>query len=394
MSPPSTGPGAGALRVLHVAHAWPPGGGGGTERYAAALVAAQAAAGAVTAAFAPGAPGWEAPPARRGFTATWAHPGVEATFAARVAGFRPDVVHLHHLSGLSLRLAALARPARVVLSLHDYWLRCARGQLATATGAPCSGPTPDRCARCLAPVLWGPLPLVDHLPPRRAPIRARETAVADLLREVDLVLAPSAHLPARMGIPALVHDLPLLAPLPPRPTPAPGPPRFGFVGALLPTKGIHLLLEAFAGLPAGAGTLVVIGPSPSWNGRDWAEGLPRGPGVRFRGPLDPVPWEEIDVLVFPSTWDENHPLVLVEAGALGLRVVAADVPGARAVAPGARFFAPGSVPGLRAALAAEVSRGRARGPLRAAPALAVHAADLLDRYAALGPAPARNPPRP
>jgi glycosyltransferase involved in cell wall biosynthesis len=96
-----------------------------------------------------------------------------------------------------------------------------------------------------------------------------------------------------------------------------------------------------------------------------------------------VPYAEADVLLFPSTWEENSPFVLREAGAAGLRILASDVPGAREVAPQAAF-----VVDWAAALGAEVKRGQARAPPREFPTLAAHASHLLQRYAALLDAPA------
>jgi glycosyltransferase involved in cell wall biosynthesis len=90
-----------------------------------------------------------------------------------------------------------------------------------------------------------------------------------------------------------------------------------------------------------------------------------------------------DVLAFPSTWMENSPFVLREAGAAGIRILASDVPGARVVAPQARFVPPGDVGAWAAALSAE----RAAGGRRVAPArfadMASHAAEVLARYVAL-----------
>jgi glycosyltransferase involved in cell wall biosynthesis len=45
-----------------------------------------------------------------------------------------------------------------------------------------------------------------------------------------------------------VLDLPLVAPLRPAPEPPPGPLRLVFVGALIPTKGPQVLIEAFSRL--------------------------------------------------------------------------------------------------------------------------------------------------
>jgi glycosyltransferase involved in cell wall biosynthesis len=147
--------------------------------------------------------------------------------------------------------------------------------------------------------------------------------------------------------------------------------RLLFAGALIPTKGPHLLLEAFARLPAGAATLALAGPrvpldlDPDYTGRLQARvaGLP---GARLLPPFPPGGAQAFlaqgDVLVVPSLWEENSPLVVREARAAGLRVVASRRGGIPEIAPAARFFDP-EVPGsLAAALAAEVRAGRRRDP--------------------------------
>lgn len=387
------------MRVLHVAHGWPPDATGGTELYAAALHDAQARAGAAVARWT-----GEGLPPGRGFVASFRRPEADAAFAARCAAFRPDLVHVHHLTGLSMGIPAVARAAgaRVVVTLHDAWLACARGQLVDLDGARCAGPAPARCAGCLAPDLWAPIPprAARALPPRLAPVREREDAFAALRAAVDLFLAPSRHIAARVGVAAEHWPLPLPRPVAPAPPAAPGPVRFLFLGALLPTKGPDLAVEAFARLPAGAATLAVAGPAPPWRGSTaWATALRarmgRVPGVRDLGALPPerVPdvLAEHDVLVFPSTWEENSPTVLREARAAGLRVVASDVPGAAEAAPDAVRVEPGSVEALRRALAAEVRVGHARLAAVAGPDLDTHARALLARYGALAAGPRPSP---
>jgi glycosyltransferase involved in cell wall biosynthesis len=379
------------MRVLHVVHGPDGPSAGGTERYAHAVARAQAPLGAVTDVW------WgEGVPRARGLSGDWDNAAALGSFAGALDVFRPSVVHIHHLSGHSTHVAARARAmgARVVLTLHDAWVGCARGQLVDLSGARCAGPGPDRCARCLAPELWAPLPvrLARRAPLRRSSVEARRRAMLELLANVDLVLAPAPHLPSALGIDAEVLPLPLLRPVGARAACGPGPLRFLFLGALLPTKGPDVALRAFAARQRGPdATLTIAGPVVPWRGSDaWARSLldraRATPGVTVEGAVDagavPALLHRHDVLCFPSVWVENSPLVAMEASAAGLVVLASDVPGARATAGGARWLPPGDVPAWSAAMDAEVARGRRVVPALSAPTLEAHAARLLKRYGA------------
>ncbi len=378
------------MKVLHVAHAWPPDDIGGTELYADGLARAQRAAGHIVDHWVP----------RLGritrFEQTFRRAEADAAFLATCQAFQPDIVHVHHLSGASMDLPALSS-ARVVFTLHDAWLACARGQLVNDKGERCEGPSPRRCGACLATALWAPLPaaVATRLPARTARVRGRQEALARLLPHVDRFLTPSRHLAKRLGIEAQHLPLPLVRPIAPAPVAAPGAVRFLFLGSMIPTKGPHLALEAFATLPAGSATLTLAGPAPAYNGvftyfhavRRRASELP---GVTMTTAIEPGAVQALlhrhDVLVFPSTWDENSPLTLREAAAAGLRIVASDIPGATEVlgALGARVE-PGSAPALRRALAAEVAVGRARVPPMASEGMEDHARRVLEVYTTLGP---------
>jgi glycosyltransferase involved in cell wall biosynthesis len=83
--------------------------------------------------------------------------------------------------------------------------------------------------------------------------------------------------------------------------------------------------------------------------------------VRFRGRfardrLADV-YSELDVLVVPSIWDENSPLVVSEAFAAGVPVVAADVTGLREVIAHGRdgLLVPPNDPGALAEVMARVA---------------------------------------
>jgi glycosyltransferase involved in cell wall biosynthesis len=379
-----------------VAHGWPdgPDGAGGTELYAAALHACMAARGLRVGRFTPG--DVAGPRRRRGLSAHTGDPAVTSAFARVLAELRPDVVHVHHLSGLGLSLPRLARAAgaRVVVTLHDDWLACARGQRMDLHLRRCEGPDLARCARCLAPDLWAPVPplLAARLPPRTHAVRERLEALRALAASTDLFLSPSPHFTDRNGLRAELLPLPLLRPIRPAPPPTDGTLRVLFLGGLLPTKGPHVALEAFARLPRGAAELTLAGPALPFRGSlRWAHALRerarRTPGVRVAGLVRHDAVEPLlhahDVLVFPSTWDENAPLVLREACAAGLGIVASDVPGARAHAPHAVFVPPGDPSALSEALARAARAPRVRMPAPVVPSLDAHVDALLARYGAL-----------
>jgi glycosyltransferase involved in cell wall biosynthesis len=366
----------------------------------------------------PGVVRWPLPdPPPRRFREAWQRPEALEAWARFQRSWRPDVVHVHHLSGLPLGLPAAARAAgsRVVITLHDYALVCARGQLVDAALRPCPGPAPTRCARCLGPHLrLNPataavgrvlarlpglrarardgLAAVAHPGPRaRQRVADRLGAARGALEAAHALLSPSADLAERIagqGWPRpSVHALPLVRPVPVAPAPPPGPVRLLFASSVIPTKGPDRLLAAFAGLPGGAATLTIAGPAPAFDGQPgFAARLERDaratPGVRWRGAVPPAEVPALlaahDVLVLPSTWPENSPLIVREATAAGLRVVASAGGGARELDPGLRAVDPAGGPeALREALVAEVEAGRGRRPPLAWPTPGDHAAALV-----------------
>jgi glycosyltransferase involved in cell wall biosynthesis len=397
------------LRVLQVAHGWPPERIGGVELYTHALRQGLEALGVASSAFAAAPqPGVEGPvlrvlgpePTPTSFRATLVRPEIEAAFRAWLAIQRPDVVHFHHLTHLSLGLPRLARQAGAltVMTLHDYWLPCIRGQLVDRGLERCVGPSAQRCARCVAgqlslePGSAAAARLLHGLPDTwraglrealgshrgaglEAVVTERASLVEAAVRRIHRFASPSADLARRMGALGIVKDridhvdLPLVHSLRPSPIPEPGPVRFLFMGSMIPTKGPQLLVDAFAALPAGAATLHLVGPSPPWDldpgfARRLAARVDGLPGATLEGSFAPggaqARLDRADVLVLPSLWEENSPLVLREASAAGLRVVASRRGGVAELVPDARLFEPAEADGLLLALIAEIRAGRGR----------------------------------
>jgi glycosyltransferase involved in cell wall biosynthesis len=420
--------------VLQVAHGWPGDPGrpwGGAERVAAALFEGLADERVESWAFAAlldGA-GWERSPARERlvrvsvdpaaatrFRDTWERPLVAARFADLLDEIRPDVVHFHHLTHLSLDLPRIAgrTGALTVLTLHDYWLPCVRGQLLDRQGRRCAGPSPGSCATCVGGQLaLGPIgarvsrrlrasapagrfattqarlaaTMREGLgsmgrPLWRRHVRERLEAVHEACSWIRRFVSPSRDLAERFGALGFgggrvgVMPLPLLDPLAPAPPPGRGPLRLLYIGPIFPTKGAERLVNAFLGLPRGRATLRLVGPrvpsdvDPLHVERILSKAADRE-DLMVEGPVPPHEVEALlhasDLLVVPSLWEENSPLVLREAAAVGLRVLASRRGGMPELLPEARFFEPETPGDLERALRAELDLGRGRAPLRAFP---------------------------
>jgi glycosyltransferase involved in cell wall biosynthesis len=121
-------------------------------------------------------------------------------------------------------------------------------------------------------------------------------------------------------------------------TPRPGEPDpgrgflIGYVGRLVPEKGVDLLVEAVAGL-SGMWRLAIVGEGPERNRLEMlAQHLGVAERVFFEGGLPsvrlPAFYRELDVLVLASrsrpNWIEQFGRVLVEAMACGVPVVGSD----------------------------------------------------------------------
>jgi glycosyltransferase involved in cell wall biosynthesis len=210
-------------------------------------------------------------------------------------------------------------------------------------------------------------------------------AVREACSAVDVFLAPSRFLRQKyldFGIPPQrLRWWPYGVEsrhYPPRP-PAPGPGiRFGYLGTWIPPKGLHLLIEAFEGIPNPDASLHIHGHHVPYPEHDdylaRLQGLVRSPRVRFEGGYENAEVGRvlggIDVLVVPSIWFENAPLTIQEAIRAGVPVITSDLGGMRELVQdgvnGLRFR-PRDVSDLRAKMMRFVDDPGLRDRLRPAP---------------------------
>ncbi len=300
--------------------------------------------------------------------------------ARSAAGVRFDVAHVHHLTGMSTDALAVLHDARVptVLTLHDYWLFCPRGQMFHKREERCETATIARCGECLQATF----PWWLNEQTRDAQVASVHARALRALALPQCLVVPSARaIPpfVELGVPAdrfvVVEngvDVERLATLPPA-AGGPGPLRVGYFGTVMPSKGLHVLLDAIEALPRGLVQLRIHGNVVPYHGDETyasrcLQRLRPGSGVTYFGPygLDELPklLADIDVLAAPALWHEAFGLTVREALAAARPVLVSRVGGLQdAVQDGVQglVLPPGDVPAWTAAL-----RGLATAPQRVA----------------------------
>lgn len=220
--------------------------------------------------------------------------------------YEPDIIHVHDpLAPSTSMLATCHANAPVVATFHSYFAReHFEGRAYTA----------------LAPLLH---PVWSRVTRRLAVSEAARQSVCSRMGEADVQIVPNGA------------DVDIFATA--RPAALPPGRKLLFVGRLEPRKGFPVAVRAFAELAAEFSDLrlVVVG-----DGADRHAVGSLSPEVRARvHMLGRVSYESLptyhrasDIFISPATGSESFGIVLVEAMAAGLPLVASDIAGYREVA--------------------------------------------------------------
>ncbi|MEI2829307.1 glycosyltransferase family 4 protein [Pseudomonas mosselii] len=303
---------------------------------------------------------------------TYYQPEMRGVLTELLTELNPDVVHVTHLinhtSVLLEVTSALAIPTYATFT--DFFGFCLNNKLEAADGALCAGPSKSRsnCVACYikeaarantggwmgyaksplaAKVIANSATVLRKLPGlKHGPIdgtiediaRRPETLVSLYNHGYKGAVAPTAFLKKAYlanGVEVPMHALWFGIDIdrsakPERP--AEHLPTIGFIGQIAPHKGTDLLVDAFQRLPAGSAKLKIYGPAeqdPLY--MQDLRSKAAGGNVEFLGTFDKGDMVDIlrdlDLLVIPSKWYENSPLVLLNALATHTPVLVSDVLG-------------------------------------------------------------------
>jgi glycosyltransferase involved in cell wall biosynthesis len=220
----------------------------------------------------------------------------------------PDIMHTNTLGGFSTIIWQVAKQRSVPLvhTIHDYYLLCPRG-IMFRNGENCK----TLCPECR---LYGLL---------RRRFSNQVDVVVGVSRfslERHLEFGYFATTPNKRVIfnsyevgataPSLDTQYTRFLPV-----------RFGYLGRLLPLKGLEELLESVRRLPEGSWSLDVAGRGYATYER-YLQTKCTTSAIRFLGLVEPKAFfRQIDVLVVPSVWHDPLPTVIIEACAHGVPVI-------------------------------------------------------------------------
>jgi glycosyltransferase involved in cell wall biosynthesis len=291
-------------------------------------------------------------------------------FQQLVRRLAPDVFHLHSWttgSGLDHLRQAAALGISTVATLHVPSPLCMRGTMLLEGKAPCDGRIDERrCAYCWALDRGVPAPaarLISHLPrwtpppwlagspARRLATLGSAPAIAagqaarlqELGRLCDRIVVPSDWVRSALRENALPDGKILLSRQAASAAFDGGRHArrgesdrelvIGFVGRLETYKGVQTLIEAMRQIPSQARLrLVIAGITDDPESlRMIEQAAARESRIELVGSLPheriPAFLESLDILAVPSRWMETGPIVVLEAQAMGVPVMGADLGG-------------------------------------------------------------------
>lgn len=292
-------------------------------------------------------------------------------FRKYIANAKPDIVHFFHLSRFSASIidVCLESAVPMVFTTTDFWIVCPVSQLRLPDNSLCHGPQafaincirhmmnlsqkgvklriankmPDLVFAALvrlAKNTWWP---EKRFSPLAVSLSGRAAYLTSHINRLDRVLVPTRFMEKILAQNGFNKDIMTFIPyglnlkpfenLPPKKTGARL--RIGFIGTLAEHKGAHVLLEAIKLMPDESFDVKIYGKFEEIHAQAYtlrlkklAEGDDR---VQFCGtfPNDRIGeiFSGLDVLVVPSIWYENTPLVIYSAHASGTPVIATNLGG-------------------------------------------------------------------
>jgi len=247
---------------------------------------------------------------------------MDKIFRKYLENVKPDIVHFGHLSHLSTNLIRIAKEFNipVVYTIHDFWLFCVKGQMINQDGLICANPSVENCTQCSNYVV------------NTKQVKDSMKHMKEIIDLIDIFISPShtlkdffinqgvnkdkiEYLKYGFNTKKIIYNKKVFT--------QKSKINFGFMGRVIPTKGIKVLVDTFKKLPNEQ--LSIYGSIGE------QKRFLETKNIIFKGAYNNNNINEvlndIDVLIVPSIWYENAPLVIQEAFLAGIPVITSDIGG-------------------------------------------------------------------
>ncbi len=247
---------------------------------------------------------------------------LDKIFKEYLENVKPDIVHFGHLSHLSINLIKIVKKSNIpiVYTIHDFWLYCVKGQMINQDGIICENPSVENCTKCSNYV-------VDSIK-----VENSTKHMKNIINLVDVFISPShtlknffinqginknkiKYLKYGFNTKKIIYNKKLFT--------KNSKINFGFMGRVIPTKGIKVLVDTFKKLPNEKLSI--------YGNIGIQKRFLETKNIVFKGTYNNnninTVLNDMDVLIVPSIWYENAPLVIQEAFLAGIPVITSDIGG-------------------------------------------------------------------
>ena len=278
--------------------------------------------------------------------------------------YKPNIIHYQHLMFLSTDIIKMASKKNIhqVISLHDFWFQCLTHKRITNENKLCVNPTIEKCTKCHLNLINRTLPMpplkmdsINIMPFLRntallarinkykkrmrnltdyyfyrnklsSQVKYRINTFKEVLKLVDAVVYPTKFLQTELykwgikgknnlisndGIQNKYFDnfekkkSKII--------------RFGFIGSIVHAKGLIVLVQAWKKINSDRAVLKIYGnfsDDPIY-AKKVIKIINKCKNIQIKGTFNHdqigIVFSQLDVLIVPSTWFENAPLVIRNA---------------------------------------------------------------------------------
>jgi glycosyltransferase involved in cell wall biosynthesis len=275
---------------------------------------------------------------------------IHDTILAAIDSYRPRAMLVQGGFRITSSAALAARRRQIphTIVLHDFFYFCPKVNLLDNRGSRCEGNVSiDACVECLsAKCDISHETMEDWMCDRRVAaalpklVGSYRSVASAALHSANNLLTPSQyirgkHIQRYPGVTPVTLRLGVPATYRPLSRRARRPPKFAYIGHLHPHKGVHVLLDALELLADTDRSPSVkiyghLAPDSHYH-EQLRQRCARLKNAGLRGAYRFSELEmilnDVDVVVVPSIWQENSPLVIMVALRSGIPVIASNVGG-------------------------------------------------------------------